>query len=531
MKTDYDVIVVGAGSAGCALAYRLAATTDSQVLLLEAGSPAYNPMIHIPLGFAFLMKPHRNNWGYSTVPEPALGGRSVNLPRGKVLGGTSAINGMVYVRGQAEDYDNWAALGNAGWSYRDVLPLFKRSEDHGLGANDYHGVGGPLYVGSVSNEFPVVDAFIAAAEQAGHAANDDFNGASQAGVGFFATNIKRGTRFTAAKAFLRAGRGLRNLTVMTGAYTHRVLVENGRAVGVECELGNALQTFRASQEVVLSAGAINSPKILECSGIGQADLLHSQGVKVVQDLPGVGENLHDHWNGYQTYAMSRGDNYYRQARPLAMLKNITRYLFTRQSFLSNPAAMVAVFYNALGDSERPDSQVHFAAAASDVDAQGNVVPVDGVMVSNCGLRPTSRGSTHIAATDWRQSPAIQVNYLQTEHDQRVAIEGFRRLREMMAAEALQPFGGAEIAPGRLVDTDADILRHIASTGDPVHHLAGSCKMGGDIMAVVDNQLRVHGIERLRVADASIMPQIVSGNTHAACVMIGEKAADYIAGAH
>ena len=349
MKTEYDVIVVGAGSAGCALAYRLAASGDINVLLLEAGSPAYNPMIHIPLGFAFLMKPHRNNWGYSTSPEPYLDGRSVNLPRGKVLGGTSAINGMVYVRGQADDYDNWAALGNEGWAYRDVLPLFKRSEDHGKGANDYHGVGGPLYVGGVSNEFPVVDAFIAAAEQAGYPANADFNGPSQAGVGFFATNIKNGSRWTAAKAFLRAGKGFKNLTVVTGAHTRRVLVEQGFAVGVECELGGELKQFRASREVVLSAGAINSPKILEFSGIGQAELLRSQGIDVVQDLPGVGENLHDHWNGYQTYALSRGDNYYHQAKALPMLRNFFRYLTRRQSFLANPAAMVAIFYNALGD--------------------------------------------------------------------------------------------------------------------------------------------------------------------------------------
>ncbi len=527
MNQEYDVIVVGAGSAGCALAYRLAQSSNLQVALLEAGSPAKNLMLHIPLGFAFLLKEHDNNWNYTTVNEPFLNNRKVDLPRGKVLGGCSAINGMVYVRGQKEDYDRWAELGNDGWAFEDVLPYFKRSEDHENGDDHFHGSGGPLWVGNVKNEFPICEDFIRAAEDCGHARNHDINAEAQEGVGYFPHNIKNGKRWSSATAFLGEGKNLANLTVIPFANVSKVLTDNKKVTGVECEIKGQKTTLTAKKEVVLCGGAINSPKILELSGIGDPEQLAKHRIDVVHELPGVGENLHDHWNAYLIRSVSSGDTYYSEAKPLRMIKNLFRYLFKKEGFLSNPAALVAVFYKSSDSVARADSQIHFAPAASEKDAKGNMVPIEGITIASCNLRPTSRGSTHITSSDMQAKPDILVNYLETENDQKVAIDAFRKTRDIFTKVALQSYGGEELGPGSAIESDEDILNYIRDTGDPVHHLAGSCKMGSDDMAVVDAQLKVHGIEGLRVADASIMPEVVSGNTHAACVMIAEKCADYI----
>jgi choline dehydrogenase len=534
----YDYIVVGAGSAGCVVARRLAEAGCS-VLLLEAGSEAKNLMLHIPLGFAFLLKPHKNNWAYKTIPEKSLNNRRADLPRGKVLGGCSAINGMVYVRGQKEDYDRWNELldskdDQSCWSYNDVLPYFKRSEDFQNSANHYHGSGGALFVGDLKSgkipaEFPICEAFINAAQQAGYPRNDDINGATQEGAGYFPHNIKHGKRWSAATAFLKEKH--RNLAVITEAGVNRVLVRvtgnRKQATGVECVVQGKTMQFSAQREVILCGGAINSPKILELSGIGQKERLQKLGINVVHDLPGVGENLHDHWNGYIKANVKNCTTYFTEAKPLRMIKNLLRYILKKESFLANPAALVAVFYKSHPGAGRADAQIHFAPAASDVDIKGNMVPIDGVTIAACGLRPTSRGSTHIVSTELSVHPAIEVNYLKSEHDKQIAVESFRRAREILAQPAMQQYGAIELEPGAKVQSDADLLTYIARTGDPVHHLAGSCKMGSDAMAVVDDQLRVRGIMGLRVADASIMPEIVSGNTHAACVMIGEKVAGMI----
>lgn len=521
--TAVDVIVVGAGSAGCAAACRLA-QGGKRVLLLEAGGAARNPLLHIPLGFAFLLKRHKANWNYQTQPEAALQGRCIPLPRGKVLGGCSAINGMVYVRGQAEDYDSWAAAGNEGWAYQNVLPYFMQSEDNENGANAFHGTGGPLWVGKVRSEFPVNKAFIDAAQQCGHPYNADINAATQTGVGFFPHNIRRGQRWSSASAFLGAAPA--SLVVITHAQVTKVLVDADKAVGVACRVRNQTVEYRAEQ-IVLCGGAINSPQLLECSGIGRRDVLERAGVPLLHALPGVGENLQDHWNAYIKQAVKPGvQSYYSESTPKRLLANVWRYATRRQGLLANPAALISVFYATQGEG-RPDAQIHFAPASSHYDARGNMVPINGITVASCGLRPSSRGSTHIVSANSMESPAIRVNYLQTDQDKHVAVAAFRRARDIVRQPALQAFIAQEMEPGELVESDDALLDYICRTGEPVHHLAGSCRMGQDELAVVDARLCVHGIHGLRVADASVMPSIVSGNTHAACVMIGERVAAFI----
>lgn len=530
----YDYIIIGAGSAGCALAYRLSRESSRRVLLVEAGGRDSFPMIHIPLGFAFMMKNPRVNWCYETEPETELHNRRLSWPRGKVLGGTSCINGMVYIRGQRQDYDGWAALGNEGWSYPEVLPYFKRSEHRAEGPDAYHGYGGPLWVEGVSNDekLELADMFVQAAVQTGLPFNEDFNGADQEGAGDYQRNIRRGRRQSSARTFLAACRNRPNLTVLTGALAERVLIEDGRAVGIEYQLrkGRSAMTraqARCRHEVILCGGTVNSPQLLELSGIGARERLEALGIGVAVDLPGVGENLQDHLTINVQQGIDGLRTFYDETRPLAMLGNLLRYATHGKGLLAHPAAQVGVFFRTDDREQRPNAQIHFAPAASEQDTRGNLKTRPGTTATVCNLRPESRGSVHIHSANASDYPQIHANYLSTERDRQVMVDALRRVRAIFRAPALAPHLGKEFSPGESLASDEALLSYIRAEAESVYHPVGTCKMGSDDMAVVDARLRVHGISGLRVADASIMPTITSGNTHAPAVMIAEKCADML----
>ena len=525
----YDYIIVGAGSAGCALAYRLSREASRRVLLLEAGGKDSFPMIHIPLGFAFMMKNPKVNWCYETEPEPNMHNRKISWPRGKVLGGTSCINGMVYIRGQKEDYDGWAQQGNEGWSYDEVLPYFKRSEHKAEGPNEHHGYGGPLWVEGVANDekLELADMFVQAAVQTGLPFNEDFNGASQEGAGDYQRNIRNGRRQSSARTFLKACQQRPNLTVVTEALTEKILFEGTRAIGVEYDRKGSREQAFATGEVILCGGVINSPQLLELSGIGQKARLEALGVEVRKDLPGVGENLQDHLTVNIQQGIDNIPTFYDETRPLALLGNVFKYFTRGKGLLSHAASQVGVFFRSSDKVDTPDAQIHFAPAASEPDKKGNLKPRPGTTATVCHLRPESRGSVHITSTNPAEAPSIRANYLDTENDRKAMIAAFRRTREIFRAPALNRHLSQEFRPGEQVQSDEEILAYIRAEAESVYHPVGTCKMGNDSESVVDARLRVHGIEGLRVADASIMPNITSGNTHAPAVMIAERCADML----
>ena len=531
--TTYDYIIVGAGSAGCALAYRLSRESSRRVLLLEAGGKDSSPLIHIPLGFAFLMKNPKVNWCYETEADPNMHHRRIAWPRGKVLGGTSCINGMVYIRGQREDYDYWSELGNTGWSYDEVLPYFKRSEHKAEGADDWHGFGGPLWVETFANDqkMDLADIFIEASIQCDIPYNEDFNGASQEGAGYYQTNIRKGRRQSSARTFLKACKSRPNLTIITGALCERVLIEEGEAIGVEYRVnakkGSPLERAYARNETILCGGVINSPQLLELSGVGDRQHLESVGLEVKHHLPGVGENLQDHLTINVQQGLHGVPTFYEETRPLAMAKNVIKYLLKGTGLLAHPAAQVGVFFRSTNDVGTADAQIHFAPAASEPDSKGNLKPAPGTTATVCHLRPESRGSVHVRSKDPLIHPTIRANYLDTENDRKAIIAAFRRVRNIFLAPAMKKYRGEEFRPGALTQSDEQILDYVRAEAESVYHPVGTCKMGSDKMAVVDDRLRVHGVKRLRIADASIMPNITSGNTNAPAVMIAEKCADML----
>ncbi len=532
-KNHYDYIIVGAGSAGCALAYGLSREASRKVLLLEAGPGDSNPMIHMPLGFAFLLKDQKVNWCYETDPEPNMDDRKISWPRGKVLGGTSSINGMVYIRGQREDYDNWAAAGNKGWSFDEVLPYFRGCEHKAEGASEYHGYGGPLWVENVKNEdkLELAELFLQAAVQTGMPYNEDFNGAKQEGAGYYQLNIKNGVRQSTARTFLKLCEARPNLTIKTRCLSQRILIEDGNAVGIEyvqtTRKGGTTECAYARKEVILCSGVINSPQLLELSGIGDKAVLEPLGIPVAKHLPGVGENLQDHLTVNIIQGLHGVRTFYEETRPLPLVKNVLNFLFRRRGLLAHPAAQVGLFFRTDAEQARPIAQVHFAPAASEPDAKGNLKTAPGTTATVCHLRPESRGSVHICSTDPTTYPSIKANYLATENDRKTIIAAVRKVREVFSAPALDKYREAEIKPGPEVQSDEEILAYVRAEGESVYHPVGTCKMGKDTMAVVDSRLRVRGIGKLRVADASIMPTIISGNTNATAIMIAGKCVDLI----
>lgn len=526
MEHEVDYLIVGAGSAGCVLANRLSADAHNTVLLLEAGGEDSNPWIHVPVGYFKTMHNPALDWCYRTEPDEGVAGRQIDWPRGKVLGGSSSLNGLLYVRGQREDYDRWAALGNRGWSYADVLPYFRKSEDQERGASEWHGVGGPLKVSDLRLRRPIADHFIAAAQDIGIPLNPDYNGATQEGVGYFQQTAYKGFRWSTAKGFLKPARHRSNLTVATRAQACRVLFEGRRAVGVEYMQDGERKQARARVEVILASGAIGSPQILQHSGVGPAQVLRNAGVNVLHDLPGVGQNLQDHLQVrlvFRTRERTLNDEV---NHPLRKAWIGLQYALWRTGPLTLAASQVAIFTRSRPDVERPDIQFHMQPLSADKPGKG-AHPFSAFTASVCQLRPYSRGSVEIRSTDPLAYPAIQANYLSDARDHPVVIGGIRVARRIAQAPSLAPHIVSEFVPGAQYQTDAELLEAARRYSQSIYHPAGTCKMGRDALAVVDERLRVHGLGGLRVVDASIMPELVSGNTNAPVIMIAEKAADMI----
>ncbi|MFZ4688146.1 MAG: GMC family oxidoreductase [Polymorphobacter sp.] len=532
---EYDYIIVGAGSAGCVLANRLTADGTVTVLLLEAGGKDSSPMIHIPIGYATTLKDPKVNWLYETEVDPTSGNRPHVWPRGKVLGGSSSINGLLYVRGQAADFDQWAQLGCTGWSHSDVLPYFRRAEgNERLGDDAAHGKDGPLNVSDPRDRHPISDAVIAAGVEAGLPFNDDVNGAEQDGISYFQMTVKNGRRWSLAMAYLRPALARSNLTLVTHAQAERVIMDGKRATGIRYHQNGTSIKARARREVILSGGAVNSPQLLELSGIGDPEVLAAAGVPVVQALRGVGTNLQDHYMVSTAFRLKDCITVNELSRGWRLVREVARYATQRKGLLTLSAAHIQAYVRTRPGLSGPDVQYHILPGSMDVDAytlkgEMELEKLPGLTIAPCQLRPESRGTIHIKSAAPLDRPAIRPNYLADAVDQATIVAGLRFARTLAAQPALSRWMAEETLPGTATASDADLLEYARQRGSTLYHPVGTAQMGraDDPMAVVDPQLRVHGIDGLRVVDASVMPRLVSGNTNAATVMIAEKASDMI----
>jgi choline dehydrogenase len=531
MADAFDYIIIGAGSAGSVLANRLSAG-DATVCLLEAGPRDLNPMIHIPAGFMKTLTDKRVNWLFQSEPSEGTAGRRIHAPRGKVLGGSSSINGHVYNRGPSTDFNTWAQMGNRGWSYADVLPYFKRSENR-VGGDDknYHGRDGELAVTDIDAHDPVCDAFIDGVANMGIPRNPDYNGATHAGVGYFQRTIKNGRRMSAAVSFLNPARHRKNLDIRTGAHVERILFEGRRAVAVRYRRGGKTIDLRARREIILSGGSVASPQILQVSGVGPANLLTDIGVPVIHDLPAVGENLSDHYAVRIANRIEGLPTINERSRGLPLGREIAKWLLTRKGILSLSPSLAYVFWKSHEGLDDPDLQFIFTPASYMQGVPSQLETYPGITIACWTMRPQSRGYVRAKSAQTQDAPAIQPNYLSHEYDQQVLLAGLRLCRDMMQTPEMAAVFDHETTPGKDLQSDDEILNYARNMGTTVFHLMGSCRMGPetDNNSVVDDQLRVHGIEGLRVVDASVMPTAHSTNTNAATIMIAEKAADMILG--
>jgi choline dehydrogenase len=527
MRT-YDYIVVGAGSAGAVVANRLSADPRNKVLLLEAGR-ASHPWSRIPIGYARLITNPAANWLYASQPEANTNGRALPVPRGKLLGGSSAINGMAFVRGQAQDFDTWAQMGNQGWSYADVLPFFKRMERYEGGDDEYRGREGPIRVTNPPPRLPIFAALIEAAGQAGIRHNPDYNGAAQDGIAMSQASIASGRRMSTARCYLDPIRTRPNLHIETEALAEALVLDGKRCVGIRYSVRGEAREVRVGREIVVSAGTINSPALLELSGIGQPERLGAQGIEVRHALPGVGENLRDHYAPRTRWAVgAKGVTFNDRGRGLGLAGQALRYALFRDGMLGSVAAPIRAFVRSREGLEAPDVLLGWVPMLTEQGPRGPVVSRQrGMTCYAHPMRPESKGSVHIASADARRPPAINFNFLSAPMDAEVTVRAVRIARSIMTAPAMEALAVTELGPGPSVLTDAEILDWVKRVAETTYHPVGTCKMGADPMAVVDARLRVHGIAGLRVADASIMPTLTSGNTNAPSIMIGEKAADMV----
>ena len=525
MKADY--VIIGAGSAGCVLANRLTEDPATRVLLIEAGGRDWNPYIHIPAGFMKMLDHPTLTWGYHAEPDPGTAGRAILYPRGRVLGGSSSINGLIYVRGQPEDFDHWAQLGNRGWGWDDILPYFKKAENWEGEANEWRGKGGPLFTSRMTDIPPLCRAAIEAGQEIGLEYRDDVNSLPHGGIGYCQQTRGGRRRGSTARTYLRPAMKRPNLEVVTKAQVNRILFEGARAVGVEFERGGAVQRADAECEVILSAGAVNSPHILQLSGVGAPEHLSRVGIPVHHALPGVGQNLQDHYIARISYPVSGTPTINERSRGAALAGEILRYLVTGKGMLTYSASLAAASVKVLEESATPDVQCSIAPGSFKDGQIGELDDFPGITAGAWQMRPLSRGYVEAKSPNPAEAPAINPRYLSEQTDRRAIVGGLRFIRRLFAAPALAKYCGAEILPGAQIESDDELLDYARQKGSTVYHATCTCKMGSDQMAVVDDQLRVHGLERLRVIDASVMPTVTSTNTNAPTIMIAERGAELI----